>query len=159
MPVNILSNKFCIFQIGIVAMTLILIPLLVFIFVLCRKWRHEKTQKKHAIDRAQALSAWTKKVIIDRQSNSANSSGEFSAPTVRIEKMRKPILSQASSRYKMSSHDTMTTITEYELPLDIDWEFPREQLFLDKVIGEGAFGKVILIISTKYTNITSIIRH
>ena len=122
-------------------MTLILIPLLVLIFVLCQKRRHEKAQKKHTIDQAQALSQWTKKVIIERQSNSANSSGEFSAPSVRIEKMCKPILSQASSR---SLHDTMRTITEYELPLDIDWEFPREQLFLDEVIGEGAFGKVIL---------------
>ena len=36
----------------------------------------------------------------------------------------------------------MTTITEYELPVDHPWEFPRHQLVLDKVIGEGAFGKV-----------------
>ena len=48
----------------------------------------------------------------------------------------------ANSRYRLASHDTMTTITEYELPIDQPWEFPRDRLVLDKVIGEGAFGKV-----------------
>ena len=42
---------------------------MVAISVLGRKWRQEKMQKKHAIDRAQALSQWTKKVIIERQQN------------------------------------------------------------------------------------------
>lgn len=127
---------------------------MVAIFILTRKWRQEKQQKKHAIDRAQALSQWTKKIIIERQ-ESSNSDSPFSAPVVRIEKMRKTI-SLSSSRYKMASHDTMTTITEYELPLDIDWEFPREQLYLDKVIGEGAFGKVIEPINLSLFNIETI---
>ena len=35
--------------------------------ILCRKYRQEKAQKKHAIDFAQDLSQWTKKVIIERQ--------------------------------------------------------------------------------------------
>ena len=43
----------------------------------------------------------------------------------------------------------MTTITEYELPVDHPWEFPRHQLVLDKVIGEGAFGKVSQISQLK----------
>ena len=67
----------------------------------------------------------------------------FIAPIVRIEKVRTSISSANSSlRYRLASHDTMTTITEYELPVDHPWEFPRHQLVLDKVIGEGAFGKV-----------------
>ena len=41
-----------------------------------------------------------------------------------------------------SQNTTLTSITEYELPLDISWEFPRDQICLEKVIGEGAFGKV-----------------
>ena len=45
---------------------------IIFIFmavciVLCRKYRQEKLQKKHAIETAQALSQWTKKIIIERQ--------------------------------------------------------------------------------------------
>ena len=121
-------------------LTLVLIPLMVAIFVLVRKWRQEKLQKKHAINHAQALSQWTKKVIIERQQNADST---FAAPIVRIEKMRTSV-SSANSRYRLASHDTMTTITEYELPIDQPWEFPRHQLVLDKVIGEGAFGKVRL---------------
>ena len=34
-------------------------------------------------------------------------------------------------------------MSEYELPLDPDWEFPREQLSLGSILGEGAFGKVV----------------
>ena len=81
---------------------------------------------------------YTKKVLF---SNDEQMFLFFSAPIVRIEKMRTS-LSSVCSRYRLASHDTMTTITEYELPLDHPWEFPRHQLVLDKVIGEGAFGKV-----------------
>ncbi|KAL6968809.1 Fibroblast growth factor receptor 4 [Sarracenia purpurea var. burkii] len=35
------------------------------------------------------------------------------------------------------------SMTEYELPVDSDWEFPREHLQLGKSLGEGAFGKVV----------------
>lgn len=95
----------------------------------------------HAIESAQAMTQWIKKVIVERQ----DSSNEFRAPVVRIEKQRRSNF----SRYKLTSQRTsLTTITEYELPLD-DWEFPREQLFLDRVIGEGAFGKVRRISSKR----------
>lgn len=31
----------------------------------------------------------------------------------------------------------------YDLPLDERWEFPREYLSLNKILGEGAFGQVV----------------
>lgn len=34
-------------------------------------------------------------------------------------------------------------ISEYELPMDSDWEIPRDMLCLGKNLGEGAFGKVV----------------
>ena len=37
----------------------------------------------------------------------------------------------------------MTSVSEYELPLDSRWEFPRQQLQLGKSLGEGAFGHVV----------------
>ncbi len=139
---NDLQDNFFIWII-VCVLCLVFFGLVAAIWVLVRKWHGEKKAKKHAIDRAQALSQWTKKVIIERQAS--NSDSLLSVPVVRIEKMKTQL-----SRYKLASQDTMTTISEYELPLDIDWEFPREQLFLDKVIGEGAFGKVLVLISFKY---------
>ena len=51
---------------AIVVSGIISIFMVVFV-VLCRKYRQEKLQKKHAIETAQALSQWTKKIIIERQ--------------------------------------------------------------------------------------------
>jgi hypothetical protein len=53
-------------------------------------------------------------------------------PVVKIEKQK----SQNSN-----SADGM--ISEYELPMDSDWEIPRAMLCLGKSLGEGAFGKVV----------------
>ncbi|ELT91659.1 hypothetical protein CAPTEDRAFT_166775 [Capitella teleta] len=44
-------------------------------------------------------------------------------------------------RDRLSSN--MTTCSEYEIPLDPQWEFPRQKLTLGKVLGEGAFGVVL----------------
>lgn len=53
-------------------------------------------------------------------------------PVVKIEKQK----TQCSN-----SADGM--ISEYELPMDSDWEIQREFLNLGKSLGEGAFGKVV----------------
>lgn len=53
------------------------------------------------------------------------------------------------------------SMSEYELPLDVDWEFPREHLQLGKSLGEGAFGKVVKaeaygILQTKVTTTVAV---
>lgn len=52
-------------------------------------------------------------------------------PLVKIEKQ------------KPKSGKSDSTVSEYELPLDSDWEFQRDQLTMGKSLGEGAFGKVV----------------
>jgi len=54
-------------------------------------------------------------------------------PEVKIEKQKS----------KCTNID-QACLTEYELPLDPSWEFPRDKLLFGKTLGEGAFGKVIL---------------
>ncbi|RUS70843.1 hypothetical protein EGW08_021396 [Elysia chlorotica] len=44
-------------------------------------------------------------------------------------------------RHRLSSD--FTEVSEYELPLDTKWEFPRERLKLGSRLGEGAFGLVV----------------
>lgn len=53
-------------------------------------------------------------------------------PQVRIE--------NTGRRRRLSSD--FTTASEYELPLDSKWEFPRERLVLGEELGSGAFGMV-----------------
>lgn len=50
-------------------------------------------------------------------------------------------------------------ISEYELPMDSDWELSREFLHLGKTLGEGAFGKVVIAdaIGIQNKNITTIV--
>ncbi|CAG5121232.1 unnamed protein product, partial [Candidula unifasciata] len=50
--------------------------------------------------------------------------------------------SSASDRRRRLSSD-FTEISEYDLPLDSKWEFPRERLKLGPRLGEGAFGLVV----------------
>lgn len=53
-------------------------------------------------------------------------------PQVRIE--------NTGRRRRLSSD--FTTASEYELPLDSKWEFPRDRLHLGEELGAGAFGMV-----------------
>ena len=52
-------------------------------------------------------------------------------PQVRIE----------GARNRLSSE--LTAVSEYEIPLDKEWEFIRNSLTLGKPLGEGAFGQVV----------------
>lgn len=56
-------------------------------------------------------------------------------PIVRIEKHRNAISGNSGDP---------SSISEYEFPIDLNWEFPRTQLELGKNLGEGAFGKVVM---------------
>ncbi|CAH1996824.1 unnamed protein product [Acanthoscelides obtectus] len=100
-----------------------------------QKIKREKREKMIAVETARAaiVTQWTKKVIIEKiTSASENVSEPLLMPVVKIEK-------QKSNAY--ASGEGM--ISEYELPMDSDWEIPRNMLVLGKNLGEGAFGKVV----------------
>jgi len=59
-------------------------------------------------------------------------------PLVKIEKQK-----SLHSQTLTSNCSEEMSISEYELPLDSDWEFPRSLLSLGCSLGEGAFGKVV----------------
>lgn len=43
-----------------------------------------------------------------------------------------------------TQHSSDVPVPEYELPLDNQWEFPRNRLHLGRKLGEGNFGKVVI---------------
>ncbi|XP_018570121.1 fibroblast growth factor receptor homolog 1 isoform X2 [Anoplophora glabripennis] len=127
------------FTIGIVAAigAVIVISVITFMCIHFRqKIKREKREKMIAVETARAAiktTQWTKKVIIEKMTNaSENVSEPLLMPVVKIEKQK----SQANN-----SGDS--AISEYELPMDSDWEIPRDMLCLGKNLGEGAFGKVV----------------
>ncbi|XP_066968316.1 fibroblast growth factor receptor 3-like isoform X3 [Macrobrachium rosenbergii] len=114
---------------------LLIIMLGVALVAICvwKKWQKEK-RRATELERAKEVitQQWIKKVIVERQ-NSDASQEPLLVPTVKIERCQ--------SRSRLGSE--MTSISEYELPLDADWELPRSRLILGESLGEGAFGKVV----------------
>lgn len=112
----------------------------IIVVMVFKKLKREKLKKQLAIETARAVivTHWTKKVTVEKpqMNGSPNTTGEaLLMPVVKIEK-------QKLSQVQNNTSDSMM-MSEYELPMDIDWEVPRESLSLGKVLGEGEFGKVV----------------
>uniref|UniRef100_A0A1A9X2U1 receptor protein-tyrosine kinase n=1 Tax=Glossina brevipalpis TaxID=37001 RepID=A0A1A9X2U1_9MUSC len=117
-----------------VAIVVVLLFLLgtVFIIYVLRKLKHEKLLKQ----RIETVHQWTKRVIIYRPAASEGSACDLQMPVIKIEKQR--------TTFTTSSSDPVNGFNEYEFPLDSNWEIPRSQLVLDSILGEGAFGRVVM---------------
>lgn len=110
--------------------------LAVIVVIVCKKLKREK-MKHRAMEH---VNQWTKKVIVLKQPVIENSipgvTESMQMPIVRIEKQRSTLV--------QSGNCDPTMISEYEFPIDLNWEFPRSKLVLGKSLGEGAFGKVVM---------------
>nr|BAE94422.1 fibroblast growth factor receptor [Spodoptera frugiperda] len=112
----------------------------IIVVMICKKLKREKEQKQLAIETARAVivTHWTKKVTVEKpqMNGSPTATGEaLLMPVVKIEK-------QKLQQVQNTTSDSMM-MSEYELPMDIDWEVPRDSLCIGKVLGEGEFGKVV----------------
>lgn len=105
--------------------------------------KREKLKKLKALETAAAVTHWTKKVIVEPASRP--SSGAATAVSGGDSQSQEPLLMPMVKiqKQKSSAPIDCLTISEYELPVDPDWEFPRASLTLGKSLGEGAFGKVV----------------
>uniref|UniRef100_A0A182T303 Ig-like domain-containing protein n=1 Tax=Anopheles maculatus TaxID=74869 RepID=A0A182T303_9DIPT len=106
------------------------------VIIVCKKLKREK-MKHRAMEH---VNQWTKKVIVLKQpvveSSIPGMSEALQMPIVRIEKQRSTLV--------QSGNCDPTMISEYEFPIDLNWEFPRNKLHLGKSLGEGMFGKVVM---------------
>ena len=132
-------------KLQIIASTIFVVALVLLVFVLYiyRRYQREKIKKQQAIENAHTVTQWTKKVIIERQASQIPGA-PIIEPIIRIEKQNSVIKSTSRSRLG-SENTTLTTVSEYELPLDPDWELKREYLRLGQTLGEGQFGKVSMM--------------
>ncbi|XP_053698592.1 fibroblast growth factor receptor homolog 1-like [Sabethes cyaneus] len=110
--------------------------LAIIVIIVCKKLKREK-MKHRAMEH---VNQWTKKVIVLKQPAIENSipgvTEAMQMPIVRIEKQRSTLV--------QSGNYDPALISEYEFPIDLNWEFPRSKLLLGKNLGEGAFGKVVM---------------
>lgn len=105
--------------------------ILVWLCILRTNLRRQKQKQRFM---KECVNQWTKKVIVLYSSENNNSASDMiQMPKVTIEKQRVS-LGAGSCESSM--------ILEYEFPNDVNWEFPRSNLFLGEKLGEGAFGKV-----------------
>ena len=104
------------------------------LYLTCKKIKREQLKQRMMSER---VNQWTKKVIILKPVENSNSAGSdiIQMPIVKIEKQR-------TTGMGSDSGQDSGLISEYEFPIDLNWEFPRSQLFLGEKLGEGAFGKV-----------------
>ncbi|KAH8307092.1 hypothetical protein KR044_004697 [Drosophila immigrans] len=111
-----------------------------FIMYILRRLRREKLLKH----RIETVHQWTKKVIIYKPASLEGSScgGDLQIPVIKIEKQRTTFSNTNTTTG--SSSDPAQAFNEYEFPLDSNWEIPRQQLALGSILGEGAFGRVVM---------------
>lgn len=128
-------------NVGVIVIIIGIVAILVVFVISCicmhyrQKIKREKREKMIAVETARAaiVTQWTKKVIIEKITNSSeNVSEPLLMPIVKIEKHKSQ---------NANCEDGM--VSEYELPMDSDWEIPRDSLMLGKTLGEGAFGRVV----------------
>lgn len=106
-------------------------PAAVIVPLVCRSTILSLQRKKLGLVQRQSVVV-RKKVILERHiSDCGHYEDSLVIPLVKIDNQG-AFLSSA-----------VDPVCEYDLPLDPNWEFPRERVILGKPLGEGAFGQVI----------------
>uniref|UniRef100_A0A8C3KX43 Fibroblast growth factor receptor n=1 Tax=Chrysolophus pictus TaxID=9089 RepID=A0A8C3KX43_CHRPC len=119
-------------EIAIYCIGVFLIACMVLTVILCRM---KNTTKKPDFSSQPAVHKLTKRIPLRRQvSADSSSSMNSNTPLVRI-----------TTRLSSTADAPMLAgVSEYELPEDPKWEFPRDKLTLGKPLGEGCFGQVVM---------------
>ncbi|KAH0623693.1 hypothetical protein JD844_006748 [Phrynosoma platyrhinos] len=119
-------------EISIYCIGVFFIVCMVMTVILCRM---KSTTKKSDFSSQPAVHKLTKRIPLRRQvSADSSSSMNSNTPLVRI-----------TTRLSSNTDAPMLAgVSEYELPEDPKWEFPRDKLTLGKPLGEGCFGQVVM---------------
>uniref|UniRef100_A0A8D0BD01 Fibroblast growth factor receptor n=1 Tax=Salvator merianae TaxID=96440 RepID=A0A8D0BD01_SALMN len=119
-------------EIAIYCVGVFLTVCLLVIAILCHL---RSTMKKPDFSSQPAVHKLTKRIPLRRQvSADSSSSMNSNTPLVRI----------TARRSSNADAAMLAGVSEYELPEDPKWEFPRDKLTLGKPLGEGCFGQVVM---------------
>lgn len=134
-PILAPVNTSPVFTIGVVVIlgTFVIVTIGI-MYIQFRKIKHEKLMKHRAME---TVHQWTKKIIIVKPVADNTNPEIMQIPIVKIEKQRTTLI-------QSSQNSDPNPFSEYEFPLDSNWEFPRNQLSLGSTLGEGAFGRVVM---------------
>ena len=104
------------------------------VLITCVKYRREKRLKLLAVENAQSVARWTKKVIIERNfvAEIGGDPEDTLSPCVRVEKVLTTAEAGSAENEEV-----------FEFQMDEVWEFDREKLTVKEELGQGAFGKVM----------------
>merc|ERR1719341_2669279 len=102
------------------------------VLITCVKYRREKKLKQLAVENAQSVARWTKKVIIERNfvAEIGGDPEDTLSPCVRVEKV-------------LTTAEVGEEGEVFEFQMDEVWEFDRDKLTVKEELGQGAFGKVM----------------
>ncbi|XP_059822319.1 fibroblast growth factor receptor 1-like isoform X2 [Hypanus sabinus] len=95
--------------------------------------RMKSTAKKPDFNSQLAVHKLAKSIPLRRQVSIDSSSS-----------MHSGVLLVRTTRHSSSGTPMLAGVSEYELPEDPRWEFPRDKLTLGKPLGEGCFGQVVM---------------
>ncbi|XP_069773926.1 fibroblast growth factor receptor 1-like isoform X3 [Narcine bancroftii] len=95
--------------------------------------RMKSTAKKPDFNSQLAVHKLAKSIPLRRQVSVDSSSS-----------MHSGVLLVRTTRHSSSGTPMLAGVSEYELPEDPRWEFPRDKLTLGKPLGEGCFGQVVM---------------
>uniref|UniRef100_A0A8C4WY24 receptor protein-tyrosine kinase n=3 Tax=Eptatretus burgeri TaxID=7764 RepID=A0A8C4WY24_EPTBU len=111
----------------------LLLLFMVFVVVLCKMRMPPQSKSARGPFNEPHLCKLSKNIPLKRQV-SVESNGSVSSSV--------PLMMRG--RFSSAECPTLADVSEYELPEDPQWEFPRDRLTLGKPLGEGCFGLVVL---------------
>lgn len=113
----------------VIVLALFILIIAGILFLIFRKKKQAEAMKY------QTVHLWVKNVIIVKSPVDTMNPETMQIPIVKIEKEQKTVIQTPTT--------APYTFTEYEVPLDSDWEISRNKLLLGPTLGAGEFGRVV----------------
>ncbi|XP_043912003.1 fibroblast growth factor receptor 2 isoform X7 [Protopterus annectens] len=128
-------------EIAIYCIGVFIISCMVVTVIVCRM---KTTAKKSDFSSQPTVHKLTKRIPLRRQVTVAAKIPYVSADSSSSMNSNTPLVRITTRLSSAVDAPMLAGVSEYELPEDPRWEFPRDKLTLGKPLGEGCFGQVVM---------------